>query len=106
MFDGVGELEQADGTRKLLCNGCYAIRCQFGFGIRHFTDKFNLPIISCLNGRWTFQNTRRDGLLENATNAAGQLRSTLICKKRQPYWERDTKDGLDKIVKYQYASEL
>jgi len=75
IFDGVSELQQADGGTETLCEGCYAIRCALGSVVRRFPDRYNLPIISCVDGRWTFQNPRRANLVQHATNAAGQLRS-------------------------------
>ena len=75
IFDGVSELQYADGSSETLCDGCYAISCKAGFVIRRFPDGYKLPVISCVNGRWTYHNNRRAGVIAHATNRDGQLRS-------------------------------
>merc|ERR1712226_467349 len=87
IFDENFEIQTGVFQFEAICDGCYAIVCQTGHVIRRYPQKHNVPVISCHDGRWKFENPRKAGVLESATSSQNVLKSKLTCKKRVAFWE-------------------
>merc|ERR1712226_396252 len=75
IFDENFEIQTGVFQFEDICDGCYAIVCQTGHVIRRYPQKHNVPVISCHDGRWKFENPRKAGVLESATSSQNVLKS-------------------------------